>query len=252
MSKPLDVLMQDPSDAELVASLEEASHNKTSTSFAPKRWVTQLGEVADSAEGQMAITHMTGPRDRTTYLLLVWWSDHRGSKHVRVRGGDKVNLRTYLSRLDHDERPPLWQVYPERVYRVKRGDAEPVWLASCACGVTGPPREIAWMGPRCGPCHDRREEGEALQEGRTLLYRGSVVDAVAFAPDGDAVAAVVAKELVMGLRRGDEEEVILYGEVTETVHVQMPLAPLTYSPDGRSVHLVGSGNGAGPSPDAGG
>ena len=94
MSEPFDVLMQDPSDADLVAAFEEASLSKVPASFAGKRWTTQLAEVADNAEGQMAITHMTGPRDRTTYLLLVWWSDHLGSKHVCVRGGDKVNLRS--------------------------------------------------------------------------------------------------------------------------------------------------------------
>ena len=156
MSAPFDVLMQDPSEAEMVAAFDRATLDETERT-ARMRWKTPIEQVAAHAEGTMPITRHTGPTDRTFHLFLAWWSDYRGSKHVRVRGGDKVNLRTYLSRLDHDERPPLWHVYPERIYRVKRGDAEPVWFASCACGVTGLPPEIAWMGPRCGPCHDRRE-----------------------------------------------------------------------------------------------
>ena len=234
MSEPFDVLMQDPSDADLVAAFEEASLSKVPASFSGKRWTTQLAEVADNAEGQMAITHMTGPRDRTTYLLLVWWSDHLGGKHVRVRGGDKVNLRTYLSRLDHDERPPLWQVYPERVYRVKRGDAEPVWLASCACGVTGPPRALAWMGPRCGPCHDRREEGDlgAVSEGRTILREGGAVNVLAFAPDDTGIAAVIQKMVLVHIRFTGEE-LLRYGDEQDDLRPGTSVAPVTFSPDGR-------------------
>jgi len=234
MSDPVDVLMQDPGAADLVAALERASLSQVSASFAGKRWTTQLAEVAAHAEGQMAITHTTGPRDRTTHVLLAWWSDHVGGKHVRVRGGDKVNLRTHLSRLDRDERPPLWQVYPERVYRVKRGDAEPVWLASCACGVTGVPREIAWMGPRCGPCHDRREEGDlgAVSEGKTILREGSVVDALAFAPANEMIAAVIQRYLLVEIQP-DSGENPLYGETLEDPRHTFSLSPLSYSPDGR-------------------
>ena len=235
MSEPFDVLIRDPSEAELVAALERASVYASSRHVAEKRWTTQLDEVADNAEGHMAITQTTAAGGRTSHVLLVWWSDHLGSKHVRVRGGDKVNLKTYLSRLDHDERPPLWQVYPERVYRVKRGDSEPVWLASCACGVTGPPREIAWMGPRCGPCHDRREEGDigAVSEGRTILREGSVVDAVAFAPNNEAVAAVIDRELLVEIGQNQGER-SLFGDPSEEPRSRgIALVPLTYSPDGQ-------------------
>ena len=128
MSEPVNVLMQDPSEAALVAAFNRATLK--ADDFAGSRWKTQINEVANHTEGTMPIIRHTGPIDRTFHLLLAWWSDHRGSKHVRIRGGTKVNMRMHLSRLDHDERPPLWQVYPERIYRVKRGDAEPVWLAS--------------------------------------------------------------------------------------------------------------------------
>ena len=235
MSDPVNVLMQDPTEPELVAALARASAQGTSASVARKRWQTQLDEVADNAEGQMAISSVTDPRGRTSHVLLAWWSDHSGGKHVRVRGGDKVNLRTHLSRLDHDERPPLWQVYPERIYRVKRGDAEARWLASCACGVTGVPREIAWMGPRCGPCHDRREEGDigAVSEGKTILREGSVVDALAFAPNNEAVAAVIDRELLVeiGQKKGERS---LFGDPSEEPRSRgIALVPLTYSPDGQ-------------------
>ena len=118
MSKPFDVLLQDPNDAELIMALERASLQE-SPSF--KRWETQLRAVAQDAEGQMAVTQLTR-RGQSSHVLLAWWSDHRSCKHVRVRGGDKVNLRMHLSRLDRDERPPLWQVYPDRIYRVKQAN----------------------------------------------------------------------------------------------------------------------------------
>ena len=230
MSDPVDVLLRDPSEAELVAALERCyiAHPK-----GRGRWKTQIDEVAAYAEGQSAISTMTSP-GRTTHVLLAWWSDHVGGKHVRVRGGDKVNLRTHLSRLDRDARPPLWQVYPERVYRVKRGYAEPVWLASCACGVTGLPREVAWMGPRCGPCHDRREEGDlgAVSEGKTILRDGGVVNALAFAPDKEAIAAVIQNCLLLEIQP-DSRENPLYGEPFDNFADTFAINPLMYSPDGR-------------------
>ena len=235
MSEPFDVLLQDPGEAELVAALTRASLDDSRPDFAQKRWETQLAEVAAHAEGSMAITTITDRRGRTSHVLLAWWSDLLGGRHVRVRGGSRVNLRTHLSRLDHDERPPLWQVYPERIYRVKRGDAEPVWLASCACGVTGPPREVGWMGPRCGPCHDRREEGDpaAVSEGRTILREGSPVSALAFSPDRETVAAVIHRDLLVEIRRGGEERT-LYGDVVEEPRDRgFEIAPLNYSPDHR-------------------
>ena len=94
MSDPVNVLIRDPSEAELVAALEQASVPRTSESAAWNRWKTQREQVAANAEGQMAIAQLTGPRDRTTHVILAWWSDHLGSKHVCVRGGDKVNLRS--------------------------------------------------------------------------------------------------------------------------------------------------------------
>lgn len=232
MSEPFDVLLIDPGEAELVAALTRASLDDASEIVVRKRWGTQFGEVARHAEGQMAITSARSP-GRTSHVLLAWWSDHCGGKHVRIRGGDKVNLRTHLSRLDQDERPPLWQVYPERIYRVKRGDAEPRWLASCACGVTGTPREVGWMGPRCGPCHDRREEGDfgAVSEGRTILREGNKVDALAFAPDGRAVAAVIDKTVLVHLGL-DGTEWTLYGNEAETRRFDEGLGPLTFSTSG--------------------
>jgi hypothetical protein len=113
-------------------------------------------ELRSLAEGQ----HQWTGRDAR--LAVAWWSDLLGRKHYRIvahRGcrGDLFQLDTDMYR-EGRERPVLWRVYPDDLYLKEEKDERPLW-AVCRCGVAGPPEEVGWVGPWCGACHDRAEEG---------------------------------------------------------------------------------------------
>ncbi len=130
-------------------------------------------------------------------FLVAWWADHLGRRHYRLVTGSPVDDDGLLFRGPVGARPPLWYVYPERVFcRTQGGQAE--WLAACACGACGPPEALAWMGTCCGPCHDRAQEGAApLPPGRFGGTRGPV-HALAFTPDGQhLVTATGGRSLQM-------------------------------------------------------
>ena len=101
---------------------------------------------------------MTG-RGHLDFVSLAWWTDAVGRRHVRVEGESGREHRGASPPLPNNEdpRPPLAHVYPDRLFRRQRAGVD-VWLAACACGATGLPEALAWMGPCCGPCHDRRQE----------------------------------------------------------------------------------------------
>lgn len=73
----------------------------------------------------------------------VWWRDYLGRLHVLLSNAKpEENL------------PPLVALYPE-VCGYQSGEKVSRVLCFCECGVWGRPEELAWMGDRCGPCHDR-------------------------------------------------------------------------------------------------
>lgn len=227
MSMSFNKLMIYPGEGELVAELDAASR-RPGESRGSNDWRPALDEIAESAEGHMQIDSLGGASSR--YVIVAWWSDHQGRKHVRVAGGNRRDGGGNLHHtwLDHDSRPPLWHVCPERVFRVKRGDAEPVWLAACACGETGPARELGWAGECCGPCHDRREEGEAVAEGvRPWLETTGQLHALAFHPTSDRLALSTEKRLSVFNLRDGSESVVAIGNGEESYR------PLAFSPDGR-------------------
>src|SRR5207249_4087090 len=126
-------------------------------------------------------------------------------------------------------------VYPERVFRRGRaGRSE--WLTSCACGATGTPGELAWMGPCCGPCHDRRQEEivpAPPPAPTTFTFTPGPVLAVAFAPDGQAFALskygrhVIHHDLPTGRRRD-----LYVGDCHDEMH------SLAFFPDGKVVAVA--------------
>jgi WD40 repeat protein len=60
-----------------------------------------------------------------------------------------------LSNREQEENlPPLVALYPE-VCGWQSGEKVSRVLCFCECGAWGLPEELAWMGDRCGPCHDR-------------------------------------------------------------------------------------------------
>jgi hypothetical protein len=86
-------------------------------------------------------------------VWTAWWTDVLGRKHHRI-----VAERDPRQWVSWDKVPPLALLYPERTVRRTCGEREAVVVA-CDCGAAGKPNELAWMGDRCGPCHDRHEEG---------------------------------------------------------------------------------------------
>jgi hypothetical protein len=83
------------------------------------------------------------------YVRVAWWTDYLGQRHVRI---------TATAGQELDDGPALLRVYPDAGFTVG-GDLPARLLVVCPCGVVGTPDEIAWMGPECGPCHDRRVSG---------------------------------------------------------------------------------------------
>jgi WD40 repeat protein len=232
-SNPLDILLTAPSEDDLVAALDQANQRLRSA-HGRKHWRVLLDEIADNAEGRSQLEHARPDEFGARYLSAAWWTDHRGTKHVRICGGDtsRGNWHPHYSRLDHDIRPPLWHVFGERVYRVTRPGQEPRWLASCACGETGEPPALAWMGPRCGPCHDRREDGQPYpDQGQELLTGQGRGYAVAFSPDGRHLAVSSAGRIVNlhDLESGEMRG--LYAD--DDTEPYEEFRPLVFSPDGR-------------------
>jgi WD40 repeat protein len=232
MSTPFDRLLVDPDEAALVLALEEASR----TSVSRENWRRILKKVACDPLGRSQLEHTSPVNHHTSYLALAWWTDHRGSRHVRVSAGNLAEGRhPHCTRMDDDTRPPLWHVHPEHVYRVHRAGEEPVWLASCACGATGLPETLAWMGWCCGPCHDRQVEGEVLEFAAhpTILdQQDGPICSLAFSPDGNtlAVSSQGRRLYLYDLRDGSSEW--LYSSSTDYAEHD-DLRPLVFSPDGR-------------------
>lgn len=223
-----DRLLTDPTRGELAAALDRAA---PSTAADPDRWHDLLDEVADCAEGRSQL-ESRGPGGFARYLSAAWWSDRAGRKHVRVCAGDASDggWHPHRSRLDDDPRPPLWHVFMGRVYR-----ADGRWLVSCACGMTGSPRELGWAGERCGPCHDRREEGQPHpDDGRPTLFAGPGRGvAVCFSPDGRWLAAssTGGSLRLYDTTTGEERELDRFSADEEMRWWSH--GPLAFSPDGR-------------------
>jgi WD40 repeat protein len=194
MSVPFHRVLVNPDEASLLRTLEEASRAAGYASDARggfRRWRPVLDEVAAYAEGRSQLQHrMAG--SSTPYLVVAWWSDHRRDKHVGVfSGSDAGGPQLHYSRLDHDPRPPLWHLYPERLFLVRRPGRPAEWRAACACGAVGRPEELGWMGPCCGPCHDRALEGEPVRGAHrpgVLIPTGGGIVSLAFSPSRPTLA----------------------------------------------------------------
>ena len=144
--------------------------------------------------------------ERATLVGAAWWTDALGRKHLRVvgrrlePGNCQRNFR--FGPLGADW-PALGLVYPDRVVlRTWPGGGREV-LAVCACGAIGTPEGLAWMGEPCGPCHDRRQEGQSapplpgLKDSGTL-WTGHDLGGLAFSARGALVWADTAGTVSCG------------------------------------------------------
>jgi hypothetical protein len=189
MADTLDCRLTQPSDEQLRAALhsvcEAARCNPPFPVWNRSTWESILERCRRQPEGHR---QWEQPGLHNAYLTLSWWTDPAGLRHYRIGAGDSTRLPVHRAwtRAPEDDRPPLWHVYPDRVFRRQENGTDD-WLAVCACGVVGPPASLGWRGERCGPCQDRREEGdEAPVENLadTLVFDPLPVEALAVSHDG--------------------------------------------------------------------
>jgi hypothetical protein len=201
-----DRRMIDPTVEELRDALTQAAHSRglPREPIDPGFWDPLLGEVEAQPEGgRYGID--------TARVILAWWSDHLGRRHVRVSRATDVSIDPEAPQPVPTGWAPLGQIYPEHILIRQRPGGDEALLAVCRCGEWGRPGELAWMGETCGACHDRAEEaGEPCPVAAPFVLEGQPrenVMALAFTPDGQALASVnrngIAKlwDLTTGLGR---------------------------------------------------
>jgi WD40 repeat protein len=129
-------------------------------------------------------------------VAVAWWTDRAGRRHYRVVGRREQltipQLRHLLSPKDPLV-PPLVLVHPAAVVARAEGDRRS-WAVQCPlCSAAGAPEALGWMGECCGPCHDRREAGEAAATpGRPAVYfagHKSAVSRLVFSPDSTVLVS---------------------------------------------------------------
>jgi WD40 repeat protein len=133
----------------------------------PKDFTAYAARCAASAEGWWQ-WEGHGEFWRSQPLSVVWtawWTDALGRKHHRIHGNTAESPEhPPLFTPRTAGRPPLALIYPDSavVRTTPKGSAA---IGQCSCGLIGLPPDLAWMGPCCGPCHDRRlERGTAPSE----------------------------------------------------------------------------------------
>ncbi len=150
-------------------------------------------------------------------LATAWWTDHVGRKHVRLLGRRGKLGVPELARLMWPEMPrrrgPLTPVpllalvYREFTFlRVRDGQRQV--RVVCRCGVSGEPGAVGWMGDCCGPCHDRRQSGEAAPPavaGRFVFRPEGGAQSLAFSPDGNTLLVGAGPRLLFWDLAGGRE-----------------------------------------------
>ncbi|HJZ59886.1 MAG TPA: WD40 repeat domain-containing protein [Gemmataceae bacterium] len=210
-----DRLMLNPTEKQLAAALRRtagvvnrANPNGRKFERTPVGWQRWARACLREPAGRQSMT-TTGSYVRLE-LVLAWWSDPFGRKHVRVSGRTPYRYLTGLRTQAALKRlPPLWHVYQNAFLRYRQAETKtPPLLVACRCGAVGSPQSLAWTGECCGPCHDRRQEGGTPAGGfgpvRGLQPRPGTL---AFTPDGtalfaqDASSRATLTELRTGNRR---------------------------------------------------
>jgi WD40 repeat protein len=164
-----DRVLIDPSPELLTRTLDQAVSaanqraRRRLLAWPPGDFASFEQSLKGDAEGVWQWTQ----QERATYsaaqrsiVAVAWWTDWIGRKHVRITAHrtdfNRTERRNVFTR--GQERPAQWAVYPERLY-MRQDQKDWVLHGVCECGMSGSPRDLGWMGDRCGPCHDRLETG---------------------------------------------------------------------------------------------
>jgi hypothetical protein len=252
-----DRLLIGPTEEELERALAEAAAGANRgkrgnlLKWPPANLHNRLAGVADQREGyrqwvagRKAASDWQPGRVERSAVALAWWTDHLGRKHLRVVGargmfrGDQQ--QAVLS--PGEPVPPRALIYPGRLLQREKPAQSAVW-ALCECGASGPLNELGWMGPCCGPCHDRRESGDAPLVGpRAALCvpEVDVFDLAWWGADGQALVCRAAPPKDARVWRpptGEVEQLPFLAPVNRLASA--PSAGLVAFGAGPRVHVLG-------------
>ncbi len=201
-------------------SLKRVSDRTTTEPEGVEFWAT-AARVTTGIAGQVAVA---------------WWTAISGRRHVRVIGRIVTPATSYLVHAGKmNTRPPVWHVFPDRVYR-RRAEKANDLVAVCGCGAVGTEKSLGWAGPCCGPCIDFQEEHGSLPPQRpALLHTPASCVAVAASADGRWVAGACAGEVRVWDLDAGAEPIHTFAEKTDTeIFPQLSL-----SSDGRYLAVAG-------------
>jgi hypothetical protein len=238
-----DTRLTDP-DAQAVHDAIETAFRRVNAYAAGARvphTKISLKRIADRTAVEPEGTEFWATRETVTtgiagQVLVAWWTAISGRRHVRVVGRIVTPETGYLVNASKmNTRPPVWHVFPDRVYRRRAGKANDL-VAVCGCGAVGTEKALGWAGPCCGPCFDFQEEHGALPPQRPALLRtSSPCLAVAASADGRCIAGACAGQVRLWDLDSGAEPVYISTDKAETdIFPQLALAP-----DGRYLAVAG-------------
>jgi hypothetical protein len=191
-------------------------------------------ELHDQQEGYHQWKETDLPGNCPGIVAIAWWTDHLHRRHFRIWAGSSEDENHDSLLLDEsDPRPPLWHLAPDQVFLRTRGSAEQ-WLAVCACGMTGTPQSIGWMGDRCGCCHYSRAEAPAEAPVRFATFHAArqTLKHLAFSPDRRWLAGAGARAEVHLWDIAD------HAHYTFEPTIDAAILALAFTPDSRLLCLA--------------